>query len=79
MSEFTNEVVVNASTFEVEIDGLEGYREYKVAVAAATIIGVGPYSDVEVIKTGEARKDGNKYFSLINENCCQFFHSFICF
>lgn len=58
VSEFTNEVVVNASTFEVEIDGLEGYREYEVAVAAATIIGVGPYSDVEVIKTGEAPPTG---------------------
>ncbi|XP_057313545.1 uncharacterized protein LOC130654910 [Hydractinia symbiolongicarpus] len=58
VSEFTKEVVVNASTFEVEIDGLEGYREYEVAVAAATTIGVGPYSDVEVIKTGEAPPTG---------------------
>ncbi|XP_057312707.1 uncharacterized protein LOC130654183 [Hydractinia symbiolongicarpus] len=57
-SEFTDHIIVNASTYEVEIDDLEGYREYEVAVAVATTIGVGAYSDIEIIKTGEAPPTG---------------------
>ena len=52
---------VNASVFELELNGLEEFVEYNISVRAYTSVGAGPYSPEVTERTNE---DGKLCYSV---------------